>query len=207
MSSNITYWNNDAAGYDKRAKKSAKAYQMIIKLLKNEVSPEMSVLDIGTGTGEIPINISGNVKYIDAVDFSSEMIQVAKNKMEEKGIKNISFLIQNSNQMSYKDNSFDIILMTNLLHVVPNPENVIDEAKRLIKKDGKIIISSYLHNQNMISRFISNSMKKKGHPVERMFNRHSLCEFVNKCSLEIISKVNIKNIMPMMFIIARKQIH
>ncbi|MFC2085086.1 hypothetical protein ACFLS9_08520 [Bacteroidota bacterium] len=76
MTSEIIYWNNDAANYDKRAKKSHEAYQTIIKLIKNEISTEMDILDMGTG--EIPIGICGNVKSINAIDFSPEMIQIAK---------------------------------------------------------------------------------------------------------------------------------
>ena len=45
MTSEITYWNNDAANYDKRAKKSHEAYQTIIKLIKNEISTDMDVFD------------------------------------------------------------------------------------------------------------------------------------------------------------------
>ena len=42
MTSEITYWNNDAANYDKRAKKSHKAYQTIIKLIK-KIAPAIDI--------------------------------------------------------------------------------------------------------------------------------------------------------------------
>ena len=54
------------------------------------------------------IGICGNVKSINAIDFSPEMIQIAQKKADKNGIKNITFLVQDSNHLNYKDNSFDI---------------------------------------------------------------------------------------------------
>ena len=84
MTSEITYWNNDAAHYDKRAKKSRKAYQTMIKLINNELSTGMDILDMGTGTGEIPISICDNVKSINAIDFSPEMIRIRVSRLFER---------------------------------------------------------------------------------------------------------------------------
>jgi len=199
MSSEITYWNNDAANYDAHAKKSHKAYQTIIAHIKNEISTEMDILDMGTGTGEIPIGICSNAKSINAIDFSPEMIRIARAKAHKNGIKNISFLVEDGNQLNFQDNSFDVILIINLLHVVPKPENIINEAKRLIKKEGKIIVVSFLNNENLKSKLISYVMKSKGHPVTTPFNSNTICEFIIKYSLKIITKKNIKNIMPIMY--------
>jgi len=204
MTSEITYWNNDAANYDKRAKKSHDAYKTIIKLIKNEISTEMDILDMGTGTGAVPIGICGNVTSINAIDFSPEMIQIAQKKADKNGIKNITFLVKDSNHLNYKDNSFDIILIINLLHVVPDPEDIINEAKRLIKKDGKIIIASFLNDENLKSKFISYILKRKGHPIVTKFKTDTICEFITKCSLKIISKKNIKNIMPIIYMTSSK---
>lgn len=199
MTSEITYWNNDAANYDARAKKSHKAYQTILSFIKNEISTEMEILDMGTGTGEIPIGICSNVKSINGIDFSPEMIRIARKKAHKKGIKNISFLVEDGNQLNFEDNSFDVILIINLLHVVPNPENIINEAKRLVKKEGKIIIVTFMNNENLKSKLISYVLKSKGHPITTPFNTNTICEFVTKHSLKIIFRKNIKNIMPIMY--------
>jgi ubiquinone/menaquinone biosynthesis C-methylase UbiE len=204
MTNETVYWDNDAKKYDNRAKKSYKAYQKMINLIKKEITDEMTVLDIGTGTGEIPVNIYKNAKSIEATDVSPEMIKIAQNKSEARGIQNIKFLVQDSNNLSYKDNSFDVIIIINLLHFIPNPENVLNEAKRLLKKDGKIIIASFLHNENIKSRIISYIMKRKGHPVVTKFDSNTICEFIIKCSLKIISQKNIKNIMPIIYMISSK---
>lgn len=200
MISELTYWNNDAANYDVRAKKSHKAYQTILSFIKNEISTDMDILDMGTGTGEIPIGICSNTKSINAIDFSPEMIRIARKKADKKGIKNISFLVEDGNQLNFEDNSFDVILIINLLHIVPEPENIINEAKRLIKKDGRIIVVTFLNDENLKSILISYVMKSKGHPITTPFNSNTICEFITKHSLKIITRKSIKNIMPVMYI-------
>jgi phosphatidylethanolamine/phosphatidyl-N-methylethanolamine N-methyltransferase len=200
MTNEQSYWNKDALCYDKRAEKSHKGYQTIIRLIKNELSSQMSILDIGTGTGEIPISIYENVKSIDAIDFSSEMIRLAQNKIDAKGIKNIKFIVQDGNHIDKADSSYDAILISNLLHIVPEPKDILLEAKRLIKKDGKIIISTYLHNENFKSKLISWLLKRKGHPIYTRFDSESLPRFIEACTLKITSKVLVKNIMPLLYI-------
>ncbi len=102
MTNEAVYWNNDAKNYDNRAKKSYKSYQNIINFIKKEITNEMKILDIGTGTGEIPINIYKNAKSIEAIDFSPEMITIAQNKSETRGIQNIKFLVQDSSNLNLK---------------------------------------------------------------------------------------------------------
>jgi ubiquinone/menaquinone biosynthesis C-methylase UbiE len=205
MNSQLEYWNKDAANYDNRAKKSYKAYQRVIELIKNEVKKDMSFLDIGTGTGEIPLALSLHVKKIEGIDYSPEMITIAKKKIEQKMIKNINFSVQDSANLNFSNNSFDIVLISNLLHIIPAPEKVIEEAKRLIKKDGIIILANYLHDENILSHLISFIMKKKGHPIAIKYNSETFSKFIEACSLKIIYKEKIPNLMPFLYIKAIKK--
>jgi ubiquinone/menaquinone biosynthesis C-methylase UbiE len=204
MKSNVEYWNKDAVNYDNRAKRSHKAYQIIIDLIKREVKNDMSVLDIGTGTGEIPINICKEARNIEGIDYSIEMINIAKRKTESLEITNVVFSVQNSTNLNYENGSFDIIIISNLLHIVEEPEKIINEAKRLLKNEGKIIIANYLHNANIRSRLISFIMGMKGHPVTSKYNHKTLCKFIEGCSLKITYKNRIPNIMPLLYLVATK---
>lgn len=204
MNNDVQYWNNDAVKYDTRLKRSQNAYEQLIAYIQKEVSQEMLLLDIGTGTGEIPLRLCTHVKRIEAIDFSPEMIKIAKKKAERAGIANISFFVQEINRFTPIEVPFDIITIINVLHVVPNPEEVIEEAKKRIKNDGKIIIATYLHDENLQSRVISYFMKRKGHPIVRKFNSKTICHFIEKRSLKILFKEKLPNIMPIFYIVASK---
>lgn len=202
ITSDIQYWNNDAVNYDTRLKKSQRAYETLLAYIKKEVNQETRLLDIGTGTGEIPLRLSAHVKKIDAIDSSPEMIKIAINKAERAGITNISFLVQDIDYLFSHEATFDVITIINLLHVVPNPDAVLEEAKKRLKKDGKIILATYLHDENIQSRIISYFMKRKGHPIITRFNCKTICSFIEKSSLKIIFKEKLPNIMPIFYVIA-----
>jgi len=190
--------------YDRHTKKFSKTYEKIFHLIQNEVFKDAMILDIGTGTGEIPIKICQSVNKIEAIDYSEEMISIASEKAIKQGIKNIAFRIYDGSQLPYQDNLFDIIIMSNLLHVIPSPGDVLAEAFRVLKNNGKIILPTYLHNDSWKTRFISWILKRKGHPIYTRFSSMSLKELIVQNNFKLISQVYLKNIMPVSFIVATK---
>ena len=79
--------------------------------------------------------------YLAATAFSDEMVAVSKNRL--KGIENISVEKANCFNLSYPDSSFDTVFMANLLHIIPEPEKAVTEAKTVLSKKGKLIVISF----------------------------------------------------------------
>lgn len=112
---------------------------------------EKKVLDIGCGTGEYsnsfkPENYTG-------IDISSEYISHAKKT--KKG----NFLVMDATNLSFPDNSFDVILIAAILHHLNDKDvnKVLRGAKRVLKKEGKILIMEDAKIKNLdngIVRFI-----------------------------------------------------
>ena len=204
MKNNVEYWNHRSLNYDSRLKRSQRAYEKIIELIIKEVDQETHLLDIGTGTGVIPLHLSAHVHKIDAVDPSPEMIKIAENKAMQAGITNIAFRINEKANSIPNEPLFDVITIVNVLHIVPNPGEILENAKRRLKKNGKIIVATFLHNENVRSRVISYIMKKKSHPITSKFTSTSLCHVLEKSSLKILYKEKISNIMPMLYVVTSK---
>jgi len=198
------YWDKKAIDYDNHLKKSEKAYLKVIELIKTEINEAQTLLDIGTGTGEIPIAISDNVGKIIANDFSPEMVHVANSKIKELSINNISFQIQDCYNLNYSDETFDVIIASNLLHLLDKPEQFLSSIKRLLKKNGKLIIPTFLHNESMKTKIVSKILKFKGHPVNSKFDSNNLVDFIENCGYRLDKKVFIENIMPMLFVVVTK---
>lgn len=95
---------------------------------------KMRVLDIACGTGYALSLLSPAECY--GIDIASEMIAVAKEKYPQ-----ISFQEANARTLPFKKNFFDVILCTEALHHLEHVEDVFKELKRVLKKDGKIIIT------------------------------------------------------------------
>ena len=78
-------------------------------------------------------------KEIDAIDISSKMIKVAKDKAAAGKIENVNFEQSDIFDSKYTSQSYDVILAFNMLHTIPNPENAVQRVNELLKPDGLFI--------------------------------------------------------------------
>lgn len=110
------------------------------ELIRNSIQDKEIILDIGCGTGRSCLFFADDVDNIIGIDASPKMINIANNKKERLGISNIKFLIENAEKLSFQDDFFDSVILCGTLAEVENPEKILREAYRVLKKDGIIII-------------------------------------------------------------------
>ena len=140
---NKGFWNRYSKLYDFETRQfSGKAYSEMYQLMSHSLLPNMTVLEIATGTGLIAINIATHVHSIEATDFSPKMIATAKKK---KTPNNVHFSIEDATQLSFEDNTFDAVIISNALHIIPNPIKVLMSISRVLKPKGLLIAPTYSH--------------------------------------------------------------
>ncbi len=108
-----------------------------------EIHPiHKSILDVATGTGSLAIELSKSAEKVVGIDLSSEMLNIAEKKRRNK---NLSFLQMDASKMKFDDGEFDIVTISLGLHDMPLEIRslVLQEAKRVLKKDGKLFILEY----------------------------------------------------------------
>ena len=54
-------------------------------------------------------------------------------------------------RLPYADKSFDVVIVSNALHIVPQPEKALQEIKRVLKEDGVLIAPTFTHAGNSFS--------------------------------------------------------
>jgi ubiquinone/menaquinone biosynthesis C-methylase UbiE len=202
--SDLTYWDRIARNYDAHTSKSNSMYTNLIQFIRQELEPDFTVLDIGTGTGEIPLAIYNSVRQIEAIDYSEEMITCAAAKAAQRSISSVRFTMQDSRQLFYKDEQFDVVLMANVLHIVPRPDQILAEVYRVLKPTGKLIAPTYIHGESMKSRLISRFLQWKGHPIHSRYDSVSLRQCLKKNRFDVIRQQLVTNIMPCSFVVASK---
>ncbi|WP_102273105.1 class I SAM-dependent methyltransferase [Cytobacillus massiliigabonensis] len=95
------------------------------------------VLFVGCGTGADLVYVPHNNMKITAIDFSSEMLEKAKGKFPHASI---TFLQMDAQNLTFPDATYDIVIASLLLSVVPNPQKCMEEMIRVVKPGGRIII-------------------------------------------------------------------
>jgi ubiquinone/menaquinone biosynthesis C-methylase UbiE len=150
------FWDRFANYYDSFIDKVfRKTYKTILENIDSDLNISHNVLEIGTGTGIIPFSIYSKVSSIVATDISPEMIRIANQKSKRLKIKNIDFQTQDSYNLTFPDKSFDIVIASNLFHLLYEPEKPINELKRVMKDDGIFIAPTLCVGENTKSKIIA----------------------------------------------------
>ena len=119
------------------------------KLLK-EAKGE--ILEVAVGSGRNLPYYSKECR-ITAVDFSSNMLKLAKRLAKRRGI-SAKFLIGNAEKLPFKSKKFDFVIDGLGLCTFPNPVKALREMARVCKKNGKILLLEHGQSKNkLLSRF------------------------------------------------------
>ena len=98
-----------------------------------------NVLDIGTGTGIIAMLLAEMGHKVTAVDFSAEMLKIAKEKAAKRHL-SINFLEGDAELLPFGDKTFDAVVNRHLLWTLPHPQKALSEWMRVLMPHGVLII-------------------------------------------------------------------
>lgn len=101
-----------------------------------------SVLDIGCGGGILSIAMAQQGAIVHGIDANPSAIAVAHNKAQELEITATFQEILLEDFAKSRKKQFDVVTCLELLEHVPQPELIIEQAKKLLKPDGLIILST-----------------------------------------------------------------
>lgn len=140
MSKNI--WNFFAPVYEFSMRVQKDIYSYLYERI-GEVAKGKVVLELATGPGMIARHIAPAAKSVVATDLAPKMIETA---LKAKNPENLSFEVADATSLRFEDNSFDVVVIANALHIIPNPEKALAEIRRVLKDDGLLIAPNYLLN-------------------------------------------------------------
>ena len=154
------YWNWRSRSYGLDHEKSMETVRNWEKAFGSlaENSMGRSALDIGTGTGQLAFYLSRSGFDVTAIDISSGMIETAKMKADEFSL-SIDFKTGDAEHLEFDDNTFDVVVSRNLVWTLPDPENAMKEWHRVLKPQGRIIVSDGFWQNQTWSHFTRSCRK------------------------------------------------
>lgn len=99
--------------------------------------------DLGCGSGYFTVPLSFKVKKVYAIDLQKEMLSFLEDKIKRLRIKNIELLLSDSDEIPLEDECVDFLMSTNTLHEFGSKKTMISEMKRVMKKDGRLLIVDF----------------------------------------------------------------
>ena len=142
MNQSVKFWDKIADKYSKQPIVDEASYQKKLQITQEYFKPDMEVLEFGCGTGSTAIIHAPYVKHIKAIDFSSEMIEIAKGKVEDRDISNVTFEQLTIEELEVEECSYDAVLGLNILHLLANKEKIIAKVYKMLKPGGIFVTST-----------------------------------------------------------------
>ena len=177
MKERKTFWDRNAGRYDRFMRKDRAAYDEMYALIRPIVRYK-TVLELATGTGLIAKNIVNAAAHIEATDASPEMILEAKR--DNRSAK-LHFSVQDMFRLPYADKSFDVVIVSNALHIVPQPEKALAEIHRVLKDDGVLIAPTFTHAGNSFSGKVKAFfMRLAGFPLHSKWTSAEYLRFLSQ---------------------------
>jgi 2-polyprenyl-3-methyl-5-hydroxy-6-metoxy-1,4-benzoquinol methylase len=135
-------WDNLANNWDKPGVSLGQNDIRLIEKTKKYLHASDTVLDYGCATGSIAFEIADIAKAVHGIDISSNMIEVARRKADERQSSHTTFTHGTIFDEALKPESFDVILAFSILHLAENPARVMERVNRLLKPGGLFISST-----------------------------------------------------------------
>ena len=177
MRDHENFWDRNAARYDRFMRKDGAAYDEMYELIRPVVKAK-TVLELATGTGLIAKHIVNAAAHIEATDASAEMIAEAK---RDNPSAKLHFSVQDMFRLPYAEESFDVVIVSNALHIVPQPEKALAEIHRVLKDDGVLIAPTFTHAENSIFGMIrAFFMRLAGFPLHSRWTSEEYLRFLRQ---------------------------
>lgn len=116
---------------------------------------------------------------ITCLDYSEDMIEQAKNRLQEK--ENISFVQGDVGNLPMNDNAFDIVLSMNGFHAFPDKKKAFQETWRVLKPGGNFIACFYIKGKSGITDWlVKNILSRKGWFTPPFSTEEELRDILNR---------------------------
>ena len=196
MREHKNFWDRNAGRYDRFMRKDREVYEKMYELIRPVVK-DKTVLELATGTGLIARHIIKAAAHIEATDASVEMIAEAKRDNQSA---KLHFSVQDMFRLPYADKSFDVVIVSNALHIVPHPEKALAEIHRVLKDDGVLIAPTFTHAGNSFSGKVRTFfMKLAGFPLHSKWTSEEYLRFLRQNGWAVRKSVVLKASFPLTY--------
>lgn len=106
----------------------------------SQLLPSLTVADFGCGTGVLSVAMAEWAHKVWAIDKNREALKRARARASRQKRRNVTFLEEDLHRLSLPDASVDLVVISQSLHHVEQPEAVLSEAFRLLRPGGRVLV-------------------------------------------------------------------
>lgn len=171
------FWDRVAPLYDAFENTVNRAsYEGTALAVAQMIGPGDEVLECACGTGAISAAIAPACARLVATDYSDGMLAQARKKLAKRS--NVTVEQADITALPYADDSFDVAVAGNVIHLLPDPEQALRELARVVRPGGTLILPTYIEPLTRKQGMIPALLARLGVGFERRFTQASYRAFV-----------------------------
>lgn len=202
----MDFWSKFARFYDVAERLNGKVYREMCEITTRLTPFGARVLDCAAGTGELSIASARKAGSVLCTDYSDKMLDVVRKKAANGFWDNISFERRNIFFLDDPDETYDVVIAGNVLHLLNNPENAVKELFRVTKRGGRILLPTFMtRNKSDISRIMLKAYTKLGFSPSTEYSPKSYVEMLKSCKIGKVKFKLIKGRIPCCYAVITKE--
>ncbi len=133
------FWDRTARKYAADPIADPIGYEATLRRVKELLSPEWSVLEVGCGTGTTALRLAAHARAMLATDLSSEMVAIAREKLAAQPTPQLRFEVADAEAHAMDGTQHDRVLAFNVLHLVSDLDGALQAVLKQLKPGGLFI--------------------------------------------------------------------
>ena len=138
------YFSDHAAEWD-RIRKLHVADEQVEEAIRTALGnqPFRSLLDLGTGTGRMLEMFGPTIERGLGLDLSHDMLAIARDRLGRAGLRHCSVRQGDIYDLAMPKDSFDVVIVHQVLHFLDDSARAIREAARVLRPDGRLLVIDF----------------------------------------------------------------
>jgi len=148
----------------------------------------MNLLDLGCGPGIVTAAMAPHVREVVAYDLTPEMLDKARNRCQEQGLKNVRFELGRAEHLPFEEKSFDAVVTRLTVHHFLDPHQVMNEVVRVTRQNGKVVVPDVVSSENEEEAALHNALETLRDPTHvGMLSPSAMLGLIKSAGLRITS--------------------
>src|SRR6267143_3458510 len=109
--------------------------------------PPQTIVDLGAGEGTLSQLLAKTARKVIAIDNSPKMVEFGSKLAKQHGFKNLEYRLGDLEDPPVAKESVDLVLLSQALHHAIKQERAVQAARRMLKKNGRIVVLDLLSHR------------------------------------------------------------